>query len=198
MNRSSRKAVISAAVTVGETAMSQLKIACAITLLAGASSCAGGEQPSAPAARAERSAPRPSAAAMPASTYVTRAASIDLFVIGSSKLALQRSTSPRVRDFARSEIRSHEGLGAQLSLAGRRLNLLPSATLLPEHQAMLNQLQATSDFDGTYRRQQQAIHQQALTLHANYSARGKSPTLKPVAAAAAQTIRAHLSLANRL
>ena len=135
---------------------------------------------------------------MSASTYVTRAASIDLFVIGSSKLALQRSTSPRVRDFARSEIRSHEGLGAQLSLAGRRLNLLPSATLLPEHQAMLNQLQATSDFDGTYRRQQQAIHQQALTLHASYAARGRSPTLKPVAAAAAQTIRAHLSLANRL
>lgn len=123
---------------------------------------------------------------------------MDLFVIGASKLALQRSTSPRIRDFARSEIRSHEGLGAQLSLAGRRLNLLPSATLLPEHQAMLNQLQSTGDFDGTYRRQQQLIHQQALALQANYVARGQSPTLRPVAAAAARTIREHLALANRL
>lgn len=137
-------------------------------------------------------------AAVSASNFVGRSASIDLFVIGSSKLALQRSASPRIRDFARSEIRSHEGLAAQLSLAGRRLNLLPSASLLPEHQAMLNQLQAAGDFDGTYRRQQQAIHQQALALQANYAARGQSPTLRPVAAAAARTAREHLALANRL
>ena len=178
--------------------MPKFKATFAITILLGVSACAGGEPPARPAASAEWSPPRTSAPALSSSAYVARAASIDLFVIGSSRIAMQRSASSRIRDFARSELRSHEGLSAQLSLAGRRLNLLPSATLLPEHQAMLDQLQGASDLDGTYRRQQQAIHQQALALHANYAARGRSPTLKPVAAAAAQTIRAHLSAANRL
>jgi putative membrane protein len=178
--------------------MSKLKGTLAITLLLGVSGCAGGEPPARPAPGAGWSAPRTPMAAVSASTYVARAASIDLFVIGSSRLALQRSSSPRIRDYARSEIRAHEGLGAQLSLAGRRLNLLPSAALLPEHQVMLGQLQAAANFDGTYRRQQQAIHQQALALHANYAARGQSPTLRPVAAAAARTIREHVAIANRL
>jgi len=75
---------------------------------------------------------------------VAVAGSIDLFVVRSSKLALQRSSSARLRDFATQEIAAHNGLASQLSFAGRRLNLLPSATLRPEHQALLDRLESAS------------------------------------------------------
>jgi putative membrane protein len=172
----------------------------AILVLAGVSACAREERPSPVPQRVERLPPAPRVAtpALSASTYVASAASMDLFVIGSSELALRRSSSQRVHEFARMMIEAHKGMSAQLSLAGRRLNLLPSATLLPEHQAMLDQLQAATDFDGTYRRQQLAVHQKALALHRNYATRGQSPTLKPVAAAAVPMIERHLRLISYL
>jgi len=130
---------------------------------------------------------------VPPATYVATASSIDLFAIKASQLALTRAGNARLRDLARTEISAHEGLGSQLSFAGRRLNLLPSAELRPEHQRMLDTLASTSDFDATYRRQQIQVHEAALKLHSDFAARGQSPTLRPVAANAAPIIRAHLT-----
>ena len=89
-------------------------------------------------------------------------------------------------------MRDHAGTSGQLSLAGRRLNLLPSATLRPEHEAMMRELLATADFDRLYVQQQLQVHRQALSLHSAFAARGSSPTLRPVAAAAVPVIRRHL------
>lgn len=124
----------------------------------------------------------PSGSVVSPASYVANASSIDLFIIGSSELALQRSSSSRVREVAQMMIAAHKGTSAQLSLEGRRLNLLPSATLSARHQAMLNELQQTADFDALYRRQQMTVHQEGLALHQRYAASGTSPTLRPVAA----------------
>ena len=51
-------------------------------------------------------------------------------------------------------IAAHKGTSAQLSLAGRRLNLLPSASLRPAEQAMLDALQTSGSFDSDYVRDQ--------------------------------------------
>ena len=77
-----------------------LPTAVASLILAG---CASEQRPS-PAPRPGPVRPRPpaTAAATPAD-YVARAASIDLFAIRSSELALTRATNPRVRDFARAD-----------------------------------------------------------------------------------------------
>lgn len=153
--------------------------------------------PPAMSPRAPRAIPaRPQA--VTAAAYIAQAGSIDLFVIRSSELALQRSSSARIRDFATLEIAAHKGLASQLSFAGRRLNLLPSATLQPEHQALLDRLASAPNFDATYRQQQLQVHRQALTLHSNYAASGRSPTLRPVAAAAVPIIQRHLRLLSSL
>ncbi|MGI8611273.1 MAG: DUF4142 domain-containing protein [Sphingomicrobium sp.] len=133
-----------------------------------------------------------------AADYMAMASSIDLYEIRSSELALARARNPRHRDFARMMIAGHTGTSAQLSLAGRRLNLLPSASLLPRHQAMLDELSASSDFDATFRRQQIAVHQAALKLHSDFAARGESATLRPVAKNAVPIIRRHLDTARRM
>jgi len=126
--------------------------------------------------------------------FVTTNSSIDLFVIRSSELALQRSSSARVRDFANRMIDGHKGTSAQLSLAGRRLNLLPSATLMPAEQAMLDALIASGSFDADYVRDQRLVHQHAITLDSAYAASGQSPTLRPVAASALAVEQRHLRL----
>jgi putative membrane protein len=133
-----------------------------------------------------------------AADYMAMASSIDLYEIRSSELALTRAQNPRHRDFARAMIAAHRGTSSQLSLAGRRLNLLPSATLLPRHQAMMDELTASGDFDGTYHRQQIEVHQAALRLHSDFAARGESPTLRPVARNAVLIVRRHLDMMRRM
>jgi putative membrane protein len=138
----------------------------------------------------------PAAAAVPvaisAAAYVAMASSIDLYQMKSAQLALERSQDPANRALAGHLLSAHQGTSAQLSFAGRRLNLLPTATLNPQHQAMLDALSAASDFDTLYRAQQSMVLQQGVKLHSNYAKSGSSPTLRPVAANAEAVMRANL------
>src|SRR4051812_34554960 len=141
--------------------------------------------------------PRPGSspqAAPSSATYVAQAASIDLFVVRSSELAQQRASGPRIRSLAQQLIADHTGLASQLSFAGRRLDLLPGASMLPAQQAMFDELSASGDFDRAYLRMQRSVHGAALNLHSAYAARGDSPTLRPVAANAAAVERRHLDV----
>jgi putative membrane protein len=129
------------------------------------------------------------APALMSAAYVAAAASIDLYEIRAAQLALERSQDPANRAFAKQTLTAHEGTSAQLSMAGRRLNLLPSATLNPEHQAMLDALNSTSDFDNTYRAQQKILMREGVALHSSYARSGESPTLRPVAKNAEDVMR---------
>jgi putative membrane protein len=132
----------------------------------------------------ERPAERP----LPAAAYLARAASIDLYQIRAGELALQRSGSEANRTYARRMIEEHRGLASQLSMAGRRLDLLPPNTLQPEQQGWLDQLAATASaaqFDATYRRQQMVAHEASYRAHYAFAFGGESPTLRLVARSAA-------------
>jgi putative membrane protein len=162
-------------------------------------SCArqeGGAPPPTPGRHPARPpSPQP---AVSEANFVAENGSIDLFVIRASELALRRSTSSRVREFAERMIADHKGTSGQLSLEGRRLNLLPSATLRPAHQAMLDALGSSSRFDADYVRDMRLVHQRAVSIDSAYVANGRSPTLRPVAAAALPTEQRHLRLLGYL
>jgi putative membrane protein len=170
-------------------------VAAAFLLVAG---CAREQPRPAPPSGPRVPARPPLGAAVTAAQYVASASSIDLFIISSSELALRKSTNPRTREFAEMMISAHKGTSAQLSLEGRRLNLLPSATLSPRHQAMLNELERAPDFDALYRRDQLAVHNEAEALHGRYAASGTSPTLRPVAAVILPIIQRHLRMLQYL
>jgi len=174
-------------------------IAIAGLAILGTAGCASQEAPNEGAPRASARA-RPPVVIRPLfpADYMAAASSIDLFAIRASELALARSGNSRTRDFARTMIADHRGTSAQLSFGGRRLNLLPSATLLPAHQALLDELSGSDDFDATYRRQQLAVHRAAVKLHSDFAARGESPTLRAVARNAAPVERRHLDMLRRL
>jgi len=158
-----------------------------------AAGCARREPPP-PAAPA----PRPPAIAEPdralpaPQAYVATAASLAQLMIRSAELAALRARDPRLRDFAAGVKRDHEAIAAQLSFAGRRLNQLPSVRLLDNHAARLTALEASGDFDSAYRRELARSLSAAHEYHARYAARGDSPTLRPVARFAADTIARNL------
>jgi len=170
----------------------------ATTLIAG---CASSEQPRSaappPNARSTMPRPIPGVAVTPAD-YVAQTSSMELFLIGASELALRKSTNARTREFAQIEITAHKGTSAQLSLEGRRLNLLPSATLSPHHQTMLNALEQATNFDALYRLDELNVHQEAEALHSRYAAGGSSPTLRPVAAVILPIMQRHLRMLKYL
>ncbi len=179
--------------------MRKAPIVLAAMAAASLAACATREPP--PTARAPSAETRPPVVIRPLfpADYMAAASSIDLFTIRSAELALARSANPRLRDFARTMIADHQGTSAQLSFGGRRLNLLPSATLLPAHQVMFDALSSASgDFDAAYRRHQLTVHQAALRLHGDFAARGESPTLRSVARNAVPIERRHLNLLRRL
>jgi putative membrane protein len=166
------------------------------TIVLSLAACGGGQRPpaTAPGYVPPAAWPPSGRGAVSATDFVARNGSIDLFVIRSSELALQRSASPRVRDFATTMIEGHKGTSAQLSLAGRRLNLLPSATMMAREQAMLDALQTSGRFDADYVHDQRLVHQEAIALDSGYAANGASPTLRPVAKAALPIEQRHLRL----
>lgn len=170
------------------------RLALALVFLIVAACAAEQPKPAVVSAQARPAAAHPTAPAISAATFVSTSGSIELFIIRSSELALERSSSRRVLDFASMLIRAHQGTSAQLSLAGRRLNLLPAAVLQPREQALFAELQQAPNFDAAYVRDQRLVHQQALALDKSYAAAGDSPTLRPVAAAAIPIIQRHLAM----
>jgi putative membrane protein len=170
-------------------------VASSLTLVGGCGGGGGGGSASVQPASVSSAAIAP--VVMGAAAYVAMASSIDLYQVKAAQLALDRSQDPANRAFAQRALSTHQGTSAQLSMAGRRLNLLPSATLNPEHQAMLDALAATSDFDNTYRSQQNIVLQEGVRLHSSFANAGQSPTLRPVAANAENVMRANLQALRR-
>jgi len=110
-------------------------------------------------------------------------------------IALQRPTAARA--FAIQSEQHHRALSAQLAFAGRYLNLLPSRSLPPAYQQMLDQLSSATDFDRLYFAQQRQVCARALQLHSGYAIGGASPTLRPVAQFGVSVINADLQLLGR-
>lgn len=174
--------------------MRNIRATIALTVTVSLAACGHEERPAPPPEVSVRGpVPRPSTPLSEAD-FVLENGSIDLFVIRSSELALERSSSARIRDFAQTMIADHKGSAAQLSLESRRLNLLPSATLRPEEQAMFDSLASSSRFDADYVRDQRIVHQRAIALDSAYASYGMSPTLRPVAASTLPIEQRHLRL----
>lgn len=132
--------------------------------------------------------------------YVQMAASSDMYEIQSSQIALAKAQNPAIRQFAQMMVTDHSNTSQQIMAAAQAAGLPPMAPqMLPMHAQMVAQLQgaSTANFDRMYASQQLMAHQQALALHSNYAARGDTPALRAVAAAATPVVRTHLQMVQR-
>ena len=133
--------------------------------------------------------------------YVAMAASSDMFEIESSRLALQMSRNPMVRQFAQTMINDHMRMSGEMMTMARDLRLpTPPMQMMPRHAEMMQRLASATamDFDMAYRREQIMAHEEALMLHRTYAGRGDLPALRQMAARAVPMIEMHLAEAQRL
>ena len=139
----------------------------------------------------------PAVSALAPAIYVQVAASSALFAVRASELAAERSSNSNIRETARMIAADQRGIGSQLNFAGRRLDLLPSATLTMEQAGSLERLRSAAEVDSAYRELMTPVLREALQAHTAFAARGSSPTLRPVAKMAAPTTRRDLERLRR-
>jgi len=134
--------------------------------------------------------------------YMAMAGSSDQFEIQSSQLALQASQNAMLRNFANMLIADHTRSTQMVMAAAQSAGLTPPPpTLLPQHQAMLDQLRAAGtgpSFDMAFQQAQVTAHQEALTLHQNYAASGDVPALRTVAGQIVPVVQGHLQQAQSM
>ena len=139
----------------------------------------------------------PSAAAsLTPAVYMSLVSNVSLFAVRASEIAQERGNA-RTRDAARAIVADQTGVGAQLSYAGRRLDLLPSAALNPPLADDLERLRTSTDFDSDYRRLVGDALARALAAHQTFARGGSSPTLRPVAEMAAPVTKKNLDAVRR-
>lgn len=165
----------------------------AAALLAG---CAPKRPP--PAAPPVPSPPVAKPVALDPESYMAFTASSALFAVQASTMVRARGASSKLVKLAMTIEREQIGIGAQLSFAGRRIDLLPSNRPLPMHQAMLEALASAADVDATYKAQMARVLTEAAAAHRAFEQSGDSPTLRPVAAFAAPVCERHLELLRKL
>ena len=168
-------------------------------LLAGVISlagCSSNPPPVAPAAVVDPNNP------LFAPGYIATAGSSDQFEIQSSQLALQASSNPALRNLANMLIADHTRSTQMVVAAAQSAGITPPPpALLPQHQALLDQLRAAGTgpaFDVAFRDIQIQAHQQALTLHQNYAASGDVPALRTVAGQIVPVVQTHLNALQAL
>ncbi|PAX07887.1 DUF4142 domain-containing protein [Sphingomonas lenta] len=133
--------------------------------------------------------------------FMAMAASSDQFEIQSSQMALQMSQNPQVRAYAQTMIDHHTRTTAELTQLASANNLTPPPpTLMPNHQALLDQLRTAQpgQFDAAYKQAQITSHQEALTLMQNYASQGDLPPFRQFASNTSPIIQQHLAQAQTL
>jgi putative membrane protein len=123
------------------------------------------------------------------------------FEIQTSRLALEKTKNPDIRQFAQMMIHDHTQASDKLKslLTSQEAQAAPNG-LDSTHQAMLDQLKTESgeQFNRDYIKDQQAAHEEAVSLFATYAQTGESPKLKQFASQTLPTLRMHQRHANAL
>jgi len=125
------------------------------------------------------------------------------FEIDSSNIALQKSTSDDVKQFAQQMITDHTAAGNNFKSAATSggVNTADIPTGLDEkHQKMIDKLnkEDAKDFDDLYIKDQQKAHKEAIKLFKDYSKDGDNASLKTFAGNTLPTLEHHQDMIKPL
>lgn len=129
--------------------------------------------------------------------YVATAGASDLYEITSSKVVLQTTQDPKIRDFAQMMVTDHMKSTADVKVAATRsrVRAMPPK-LTPAQTELVTQLRAEQGpaRDARYVAQQRASHNQALAVQQAYAAGGTAPALKTVASNTVPVVSHHIEM----
>jgi putative membrane protein len=147
-------------------------------------------------------APTVQAAAVHAPKFVQMAGMAGMFEVESSRIALQKSQSQQVKDFAQQMITDHTKTSTELKgLVGEKKveATLPTA-LDSSHQSKLDKLKAANerDFSSEFDSMQVSAHKDAVDLFERYAKGGDNADLKDWAGKTLPALKHHLQMAQDL
>ena len=133
--------------------------------------------------------------------YVSNAAEGDIYEVQAADIATSRSKNPAVKELAAMIKKDHSKAAQEMMEAVRSAQGVTIPAKLDERrQGFLDNLkQAPADqFDRVWITQQEAAHEESLTLHRTYADAGDNAALKAHAAKTAPIIEKHLEHVRKL
>jgi putative membrane protein len=132
--------------------------------------------------------------------FATTAAAGGMAEIELSKLAGQKSTNTKIKDFAAMMVTDHSKAGDSLAVIAKNKNITLPTALDADHQKKYDDLSKMSgaDFDKGYVKIMVDDHQGALKLMQDEAANGKDADLKAFAGKVAPTVQMHLDAINKI
>ena len=141
------------------------------------------------------------AQSMTGKQYVAKAGASDLYEMQSSKLVLQSSQDPKIKQYAQQMITDHTDSTNQVKAAAKQAGMTVAPPHLDAMQSKdMAQLRAAHGQarDTLYMTQQKTSHQMALQLQQSYAANGTVAPLKTAATAIVPVVQSHLDMLNNM
>ena len=133
-------------------------------------------------------------------TFVPNAAQSDMFEVKAAELAMSRSKTEGIKDFATEMKTAHTETTAKMGPLAKAAGVEAPTKMDSDHEAMLKSLADAKDedFDKAYIDGQVSGHEKAIALFLTYSTTGDNPALMAFAKDTAPTIQTHLDQAKML
>jgi putative membrane protein len=132
--------------------------------------------------------------------FVTGLVTANMYEIQAGQIAAKKGVSPDVKAFGKMMVTDHTAMGKDADPA-LKASGKPIPTELDERRkGMIDNLNAAkpADFDAAYLSQQEAAHNETLTLLKGYADGGDDAGLKAVATSAIPKVQAHLDKVHQL
>jgi putative membrane protein len=132
--------------------------------------------------------------------FATMAVSSDILEIRSSELAMQKSQTAAVQEFAQMMINDHTKASKDLMAAAQKDGVTVPAEMAKKHASKVEALNTADNeaFDAAYIDAQVAAHKEALALMSSYAESGDAAALKAHAQKTAPIIQRHFEHAQQL
>jgi putative membrane protein len=130
--------------------------------------------------------------------FVKDAAMAGMAEVEAGRLALQKASSPAVKQFAQKMVDDHTAANAELMKLAQSKGAAPPTELDRAHRKDMEGLEKRSgeDFDRAYMKMQVSDHQKAVSLFEKQAKNGKDAELRQWAESKLPTLREHLKMAR--
>ena len=137
---------------------------------------------------------------MSTEAFVTNATISDRYEIQAGEIAQKKGQSSDVKSFGKMMVTDHTAMMNEMKPLATAAGETPPTGLDERRKGLIDNLNAASpaEFDRTYLAQQEAAHNEALTLMQGYANDGDNAGLKAAAAKAVPKIQDHLDRVKRL
>ncbi|SMD18668.1 DUF4142 domain-containing protein [Pedobacter nyackensis] len=132
--------------------------------------------------------------------FTTKAAVGGMAEVEYGKLAVQKTTNAKIKDFANMMITDHSKANEELMAIAKIKNITLPAILDDEHQKKMHELNVKigNDFDKTYVETMIDGHKKKLKLMQDEAKDGKDAELRAFAMKTAPIVQSHLDMINKI